>query len=150
MKSYNFKDNPLELYGVPFWKQTGQLRRLPDSVIENVPSLKFLGKRCPGARLCFRTDAKDITVRITLETLKVDVGMSIYACQSAAVLIGKRENAHFAGLISPPDYNTMTFEKRIRKEKEMEDVTIFLPRNEIIADVNIIVPDESRIESPTP
>lgn len=150
MKKYNFKDTPLEVYGVPFWKQTGQLRRLPDSVIDKVPRLKFLGKRCPGARVCFRTDAGEFTVRITFETLTVDVGMSIYACQSAAVLIGERENAHFAGLVNPPDYNTFTFEKTIHKEKEMEDVTIFLPRNEIIANVEIIVPKEAKVESPTP
>ena len=150
MKKYNFKDMPLEIYGVPFWKQTGQLRRLPDSVIDKVPRLEFLGKRCPGARVCFRTDAEEFTVRITFETLTFDVGMSIYACQSAAVLIGERENAHFAGLVNPPDYNTFTFEKTIHKEKGMEDVTIFLPRNEIIANVEIIVPKEAKVESPTP
>lgn len=150
MRTYNFREDPIEIYGVPFWKQTGQLRRLPDSVIEKVPSLKFMGKRCPGARLCFRTNAEEFTVRITFETLKIDVGMSIFSCQSAAVLIGEREKAQFAGLVKPPDYNTLTFEKTIRKRKEMEDITIFLPRNEIIANINIIMSDEARVESPTP
>ena len=109
MKVLRFTDSPIKVFGVPFFDETNKLERLPDSIIKELPNLSHLGKRCPGARLCFRTDAKSFDVKITFKTLSPDIGMSIYACQSAAVLTGNRKSFSLEGLISPPDYNTKTF-----------------------------------------
>ena len=150
MITYSYKDKPIEVHGVPFFEKTGKLERLPEDVRRVVPSLEGLGRRCPGARLCFRTNSPKITLKMTFETLHWDIGMSIYACQSANVMIGKRQNARFAGLLHPADYDTMECTGDFFKSNEMEDVTIWLPRNEVIADFTISIEDGALLEAPTP
>ena len=150
MKTYHYYDSPLKIFGLPFFEKNKKLERLPEEVRQQVRSLDFLGRRCPGARLCFRTNAVDFTVKITFETFTVDVAMSIFSCQSAAVFVGDRPRARFAGLVNPPDYNTFAFEKTISKSPEMEDVTIFLPRDEIVGDIEITVDDGAEVEAPAP
>lgn len=150
MKIYHYLDEPLRVFGAPCLEQTGKLQRLPEALMQKLKNLELFGKRCPGARLCFRTNSSELRVKITLETLSVDIGMSIFSCQSAAVLIGERSNAHFAGLVFPPNYDTRTFECTFQKSDQMEDITIFLPRNEQIADVEIGIEDTAAIEAPTP
>ena len=90
MKTYSYKDKPIEVHGVPFFEEKGILERLPESVRRAVPSLDGLGRRCPGARLCFRTNSPKITLKMTFETLHWDIGMSIYDCQAANVMIGEK------------------------------------------------------------
>ena len=150
MKTFTHLDAPLKVFGVPFFEQTKVFNRLPQEVREQIPSLDFLGRRTPGARIGFRTDAPEFTVEFTLETLKPDIGMALFSCQSVEVLIGDRKNHRFAGLVTPPDYNTKTCSKTFKKSDEMEDVLLLLPRNEIISEVKVSIPDEANIEAPTP
>ncbi len=149
MKSYSYLEKPIKVFGVPLF-QDGSPRRLTDEVREQVPSLAGLGLRCPGARVCFRTDSEYVTVKITLKTFSVDRGMAIYAAQSAHVLIGDRKNPHFAGIVTPDSYENKEFEKCFKKQPVMEDVTVFLPRNEQIAAVEIRIDDDANILEPTP
>ena len=150
MKEYSAKQAPLKVYGIPNFEKTKTFHRVPEDVIEKVPSLSFLGKRPPGGRVCFRTDSPTLTVRITFETLSIDIGMSIYACQSAHVFLGERTKSVFLGQVNPWNYETKTFEKTFKTNGKMEDVTIFLPRNEILSELSILVEDDARVESPTP
>lgn len=150
MKTYSYQDAPLEVHGVPSFETRGVLERLPEAVRKAVPSLEQHGRRCPGARICFRTDSPKLTLRMTLETLTPDIGMAIYDCQSANVMIGDRQTARFAGLLNPPDYDTKTVEKTFTKDPVMEDVTIWLPRNEIIGEFTVSVEDGAAVEPPTP
>ncbi len=150
MKQYSIFNEPIKVFGVPFFDMTKKLTRLPDEIIQRVPSLDFLGRRCPGARVGFRTNSKNIKIKIKYETLSIDVGMSIYACQSAFVFAGERGNSKFLGLVSPWNYDCKEFEKTLQKSGEMEDVLILLPRNEIIEDVTISIDDEAEILPPTP
>ena len=150
MKTYSYLDEPLRIFGVVDFEKTRRLRRLPDALREEIPSLVFLGQRCPGARLCFRTNAKKVTLHIDFETFKPDVGMSVYAAQSAFVYVGDRPVSRFAGLIHPKDYENKSFSGNFFKSGDMEDVTIFLPRNEVIADIRIEVSDDALVEAPTP
>ena len=150
MKTYSYKDQPIKVFGVVDFEKKGKIQRLPDELIEKIPRLSKLGRRTPGARLCFKTDSKSIKIRITFETLAMDVGMSIYSCQSAAVYAGDRHNSRFLGLINPNNYNEKRFEKTVTKEKVMEDVTVWLPRNEIISDIEIEIDDDAVISEPTP
>ena len=76
--------------------------------------------------------------------------MSIFACQAINVLVGDRPSARFAGLVNPPDYKTKIAQKTFYKNNETEDITLFLPRNEIIANVEVSFPDDAAVESPTP
>lgn len=150
MKTYNMNEKPLKVFGVPFYEKTGLWERVPEYLRKKLPRLEFLGIRCPGARIGFRTNSKNVGVKITLKTLSLDVGMAIFACQSANVLVGNRKNPHFAALINPPDYNTKTFEKTFCKSEVLEDITVFLPRNEIVENVEISVDDGAIVEAPTP
>ena len=150
MKTYSFRDKPLRIFGVVDFDKTGKLERLPDTVRKAIPSLSFLGRRCPGARLCFRTNAEKVNVTIELETFSPDVGMSIFAAQSAFVFVGERPVSRFAGLIAPNDYSEKRYSGSFTKSCETEDVTIYLPRNEVIADIRIEVDDGALVEAPTP
>lgn len=150
MKTFSYKDKPVEVHGVPFFEKTGKLERLPQSVRDAVPSLAGLGGRCPGARLCFRTNSPKITLKMEFETLNWDIGMSIFDCQSANVMIGERQTARFAGLLHAEDYETKVCQGDFFKNNEMEDVTIWLPRNEVIADFTISIEDDAEILPPTP
>lgn len=150
MKVYKYFDSPLEVHGLPFWENNHKLERIPDEDIGKFPLLSFLGKRCPGARVCFRTDSPSFIVRIKFETLSFDIGMSVYDCQSVNVMIGERKNARFAGIVFPENYETKVAEKTFHKSSAMEDITLFLPRNEIIADFEVELEDGAQVAAPTP
>lgn len=150
MKTYTYKDAPLEMHGIPFFEKTGEFYRLPPEITDNIPTLSHYGRRSAGARLCFRTDASEFTVRIRLKTLSFDLGLSIYACQSAHVLVGDRKDAEFLGHVRPDDYETKAFERTFQKSNQMEDITIFLPRNEIMEHIEVVVSDDANVEAPTP
>lgn len=150
MKTYSCFEKPLKVFGVPFFEEKKKFERLPEEIIEQLPHLDFLGKRCPGARVGFRTDAEEFTVKVTLKTLSVDIGMSIYSAQSVSVMIGERQNSVFAGLVFPTSYDTKVFEGTFRKSAKMEEVTLWLLRNEQIENVEITVPDHATVEEPTP
>jgi len=150
MKEYSAKHPPLRVYGLPCFASTGRFQRVPDEVIEKVPSLSFLGRRPTGGRVCFRTDSPTFTVKITLETLSVDIGMAIYSCQSAHVFVGDRPSSVFVGQVNPYNYESKSFEKTFRKSDKMEDVTILLPRNEILSELSVLVEDSATVEPPTP
>ncbi len=147
---YTYKDAPIKVFGVPSIEKTGIFERVPASVREKIPSLDFLGRRTPGARLGFRTDAPGFKVKIELETLSVDIGLSIYSCQSAFVYLGSRQSSRLLGLVNPSNYEQKCFEKEFIKEPIMDDVTVWLPRNEIIKNVEIEIPKGYKVEAPTP
>lgn len=142
MKILHYYDSPVSLHGVPNFKNTGILERLPESVRNEVPTLQFLGRRTPGARLRFKTNAKSFSIRIYFEKISVDVGMSIYAAQSAAVMIGER----YAGFVLPINqYKEPEAFGEFKKDDTLEQVTVFLPRNEVITDIVLEFPDDAKI-----
>ena len=150
MKTYKYNEKPLEIHGIPHFEKHGKLERIPENVREKVPSLSFHGRRTPGARLCFKTNSPKFTVKIEYETMNFDHGMSMKAAQSANILIGERKNARFAGLVSPKNYNEKIAENSFEKSDKFEDVTIWLPRNEVISDISITIENHAEIKAPTP
>ena len=150
MKTYSCFEKPLTVFGIPFFAEKKKLERLPEELRKQLPQLDFLGRRCPGARVGFLTDAEEFTVRLTLKTFSPDVGMSIFACQSVAVMVGQRQTSRFMGLVNPPDYQTKTAEKSFRKPAGMEEITLWLPRNEELENVEVILPDTAAVLPPTP
>lgn len=150
MKTYSIYDYPQNVFGVPFFAQRRIIERLPEEIRRRVPRLDFFGRRCIGARLAFRTDARSLTLRLKFATLSFDIGMSIYACQSANIMVGPRREARLAGLVCPQDYNHRECEKTVALPGTMTDVTIHLPRNEILADVEVVLDDDAAFLPPTP
>ncbi len=151
MKTYSYGSDEIKVFGIPHFEETKLLRRLPDDVLAQVPSLKFLGKRPHGARIGFKTDATEFTLKIEFETLTPDIGMAIYSCQSALVYAGDRQNSRYLGMCRPASYQNKSFEATFYKGNgDLEDILIWLPRNEIIADLNIEFPDGAIVCQPTP
>lgn len=150
MKKYYFYDDPIKVYGVPFFEQTKRLERLPEEIRHAVPNLSILGRRVPGARLCFRTNSTKFIVHIFYKKLEVDIGLSIFQCQSGAVFIGDRPTSRYAGLVYPKSYNDSSARGTFIKSDEIEDVLIYLPRNPEITNVCIEVEDQALMLPPTP
>ena len=97
-----------------------------------------------------RTNSTKIVITMELETLHWDAGMAMFSAQSINVMIGERKNARFAGLVHPSDYETKFCQGEFYKDSSMEDVTLWLPRNEIIKDIRISIENDAQIEAPTP
>ncbi|MBQ8145991.1 MAG: hypothetical protein IJ039_04340 [Clostridia bacterium] len=150
MKEYTYRDYPIKIFGIPNFEAHKKLTRLPDEVIERVPRLEFLGRRPMGGRAGFKTNSKKFTLKFELETLGIDIGMSIYACQSAFVFVGERKSSRLLGLCNAYNYESKVFEKTFTKSDEMEEITIFLPRNEIIKTFSVFIEDDAEILPPTP
>ncbi len=147
--TYTMFDKPLKVYGVHAFEQTHILERLPAELREKLNIVR-LGRRTPSTRVAFRTDATEFTLTIALEALVVDRGMAIYASQSASVWLGRGENSRFIGLVHPTGYDETTFSATFKKSADMEDVFILMPRNEIICNMELTVPDDAHVEAPTP
>ena len=150
MKTYTLFDEPLKVYGVPFFEKNKRLTRLPDQLIEQLPNLSHLGRRCVGGIVSFKTNSKSFTVRVKLKTLSVDVGMSLYSAQSAQIMLGERYNARHLGVVNPPNYDTKTFEKTFNKSQELEQISIYFPRNEQIENIEVDLEDGAELCAPTP
>ena len=77
--------------------------------------------------------------------------MAIYSCQSALVYAGDRKNPRFLGMCRPANYQNKSFEATFRKGNDtLEDVLIWLPRNERIANITVSFPDDALVCPPTP
>lgn len=150
MIKYDIKDAPLSVHGAPFWKSEKSLRRLPFELMEELPNLDFFGKRCPGARVRFRTNSKNIRIRFELEKAAPDAGMSLFSCLAANVLVGDGKYGDFLGIICPPHYGETLADGILEKEGKMEDVTVHLPRNEVLKTFEIYIDDNAEILPPTP
>lgn len=151
---YSVFDKPLRVYGVPHFDRTHRLERLPSELRERLDlpdtcDMVHLGSRTMGGRVGFRTDAKRITVGAKLETLAPDPGMGRYACSSLAVYFGKGESWRFAGLVCPGSWEDMTPSKCFEHDGGMEDIMIYMPRNEVISDLWIEVEGGAAVCEPT-
>ncbi len=151
MQTYSYRSPEIKVFGIPHFEETNCLHRIPNDIMEKVPSLAFLGKRPHGARLGFKTDATEFTLKIELETLTPDIGMAIYSCQAALVYAGDRQTPRYLGMCRPANYQIKSFEAKFRKGNDtLEDILIWLPRNEIIADVTLVFPDGATVCPPSP
>lgn len=151
MKSISYLSNDVKVFGIPNFESKKCLSRLPEEVMEQVPSLNFLGRRPHGARLAFKTDASEFSLKIEFETLAPDIGMSIYSCQAALVYAGNRQAPRFLGMCRPNNYSSKVCEASFSKgNDDMEDILIWLPRNEIIANITLTFPDNATVTTPTP
>lgn len=150
MKTYSLFDKPLKVFGVPFFEQRRKLERVPPEVVALVPGVADKAEKCPGGSVAFKTDAPVFTVRVKLKSLRLDVGQSIYSAQSVQVLIGERPNARNVGIVNPPDYQTMTFEKTFKKSNELEQITLLFPRFDALENIEVSVEDEATVTEPTP
>ncbi len=153
MINYNAFSHPLKLYGLAeesisekrFW-------RLPEYMLQEVPSLETLGKRNAGVRLRFTTDANVFEVSMMLETEEVDPAMALPAAAGIDVYEGNGRNSRFIGFMAPATYGykDKTVSKQFRKSPRAEVITINFPRNERVKELSVSVPEGASVAPPPP
>ncbi len=155
---YSIFDSPVKVYGVPNFEKNRKLERFPEELRKRLVEfhsrlgdtmINHLATRTTGGRAAFRTDSENISIEMKLKTLEHDAGMSRFACSSAAVYTGRGESLTYKGL-AVPGFDDKTGHITFTKDKNMEDVMIFFPRNEILEDIIITIDDGAHISAPTP
>lgn len=152
MRRSNCLEAPLQLYGLAPGYKKGRFRRLPQWMEGKVSeTVTELGRRATGGRLRFRTDSTQIRVRVSLLTLAPDQNFPILGSAGCDILVGAKEKSAYRGIASPLSFTgEKTAECAFEKSAQMENVTVYLPRNEQVADIDIFIEDNARIEAPTP
>ncbi len=66
MKTYFLFEQPLKVFGVPFFERRHKLERLPKELTKQLPQLDYMAERYPGASVAFKTDSPTFIVRAAL------------------------------------------------------------------------------------
>ena len=154
MQTFNFKTPPIKVYGAPLFEKTGTFERFPKELSPFFTAISKnpcdLRRRCAGARVCFKTDSPTVTITVKIEKLELDIGMSIFSGDAVAVISGSRQNFKYLGLVYPQNYEQTEYSRTLQKSADLEDVTLCLPRNSYIKDIEIGIEDGCSLEAPTP
>lgn len=151
MKTFQCYDAPLQLSGLNYvHPETSDYWRLSPEIIQQMPQYKDLGRRCVGARLRFQTDSRKITIRYTVKTEAVDRAMALPAAVGVDMYLGTGLDAQYIGYIAPAayQYKNSIIEGTVEKSDSMELVTINLPRNELLASLEVCVEDHCTVLPP--
>jgi hypothetical protein len=146
MHRLNHFDAPIRVHGVPFFYKTGVLERLPEELRTKYPKFKKLGRRCAGARLRFMTNTKKLYVKILLEETTVDIGMALWSSASINVYADEK----YVQCAYPANYNSNVIEQEFSLDGTYHDITVFLPRNEVILDITVGIDDGADIREASP
>jgi len=157
MKYYAMTDAPMAIYGLDVIDPENHIyARLPeeDRAGLNETAAKLAGDSC-GGRLRFRTNAKQISVKLRLHSNRVDCLIPLTGSAGVDVYVGTGLRARFCGQVSPKNYTELEKEKKISlqhyaAEAETVSVTICFPRNEPVAGLEIGFPDTAEVLPPEP
>lgn len=150
MAVYTLLDKPLKVSGVPFYDTSKELVRLPNELIANLPQLERFGKCCPGGRIEFKTDSPSVTVKVIKRSTTEKEKDLMETEQSVQVMLGDRAKAKHLGAIVFPNSTTQVFENTFYKSKELEQITIYLPCDVAIENIEVAIEDGATITEPTP
>lgn len=151
MKTYTCTDAPIEVSGLIQDLFPTHFYRLPLELIEAVPEpVARRARHAVGGRIRFRTDSHSIVIRMALEANDADWAIPLSGSAGAPVYIGKGASVRYAGIACPKDYTEKTAELAFEKDTAIEDITIFLPRNETVLSVEVDLDEGARLEAPTP
>ncbi|MBQ7954687.1 MAG: hypothetical protein IJ282_02960 [Lachnospiraceae bacterium] len=151
MKFYDITQEPIKIYGLSvvdgkerkFW-------RLPGEMMEKMPGLDYLGKRCTGGRVRFCTDAAEFVIRMTLKEAAEDINFPTAGSAGADVYFGRGTESVYGGYIAPWNHSQeeITIEKTFFKPAGMENVTINLPRSDHLLGMEIGLPEDAVLAPP--
>lgn len=153
MKTFECKDTPIKVFGLMNFYKNGSLMRLPEEVMDLFPQLRQYGSRSTGGRICFRTNTKKLYVKLVSKTFIRDYAMPQISSSGLNVFAGERKRSWFIGNVYPTgakDTNPYVSETTFDLDGEMKDITMFMPKNEVIDNVYIGIDDDAEIEAPTP
>ena len=149
MKFYHITEEPIKIYGLARAdREKRQFWRLTSEIMEKLPQYQFLGKRAVGGRIRFKTDSVNLCVRMTLAQTKEDINIPLSGSAGADVYMGKGKNSVFLGYVAPREHvlDEITTEKYFKKNSNMETITINLPRNDHLLNMEIGIDDDAHIE----
>ena len=141
MKTYNFKDAPIKIHGAIINKN-GRLVRMDDEVAKTVN--EYTGVRVfsgAGARVRFKTDSKSIKIRATVANNGIDWAIPL----SGSCGIDVFEESTRIGLVNAKNYGILEFEDTLKKSDAVSNITLMLPRNEPILDLEISIDDGAQM-----
>ena len=153
MKLFECHDSPIKVFGLMNFYQNGSLMRLPEEMMEKMPQLRQFGSRSTGGRLGFRTNTKNLYVKLISKTCIRDVATTQIASSGLDLYIGDRTKGIYLGSVYPTGFrgtNPNESEKTFELNGEMTDITVYMPKNEILDSIYIGTDDDARIEAPTP
>ena len=152
MNRFNCMDAPIEINGLLSDYKKGKFYKLNECMFDKVSeTITRLGQRSTGGRIRFRTDAKSFSVKVVLQTLSVDRNFTLLGSAGCPVIAGLGDGCTYLGCVNPYNYEDKTNEATFElKGDQVEDITIYFPRNEKVEDVEIILEDGARMLPPTP
>lgn len=153
MKLFTCHDAPIHMFGLIKFYENGSLMRLPEEVMEKLPQLRQFGSRSTGGRMCFRTNTKNLYVQLVSKTFIRDSFIAQVGSSGLDLYIGERTKGIFLGSVFPTGLrgtNPNESEKTFTLDGEMTDITIYMPKNEILDNITIGIDDDAIIEAPTP
>ena len=152
MKIFDCREKPIEVHGLPYFERTGSFLRLPEGVCKAAPCAGSMAAYSVGARVCFRTDSPTVWLRLKVKPLSFTSGMSMIAGQSLHVLFGDRAEPFYAGAWTPRDLQTTEVAATcpFHKKPGQEEVTVYLPRNAVVEEIQVGIEDNATLKPPTP
>ncbi len=149
MRFYKITDYPLTIHGLNHINaEKNEYWRLTGDILEALPHYNHLGRRSVGGRVRFKTNSEQIFIKYCVCTEKIDrniglngaVGIDVYECKGI--------KSRFIGQVCPTEteYKDTIIEGVIYRNKELENITINLPRNEQLSFFEIAIDDDSIIE----
>ena len=134
MKRFTCHDVPIRMFGLIKFYENGSLMRLPEELMEKLPQLRQFGSRSTGGRMCFRTNTKNLYVKLVSKTFIRDSFIPQVSSSGLDVYIGDRTKGIFIGSVFPTGLrgtNPNESEKTFLLDGEMIDVTIYMPKIDI-------------------
>ena len=153
MKLFECKDAPIRVFGLMNFYKNGSMMRLPEEMMEKMPQLRQFGSRSTGGRICFRTNTKNLYVKLVSQTFIRDYAATQIASSGVDIYMGDRTQGIYIGSVFPTGWrgtDPNRSEKNLELDGKMQDFTIYMPKNEILENVYIGIDDDAEIEAPTP
>ncbi len=152
MKTYTLGASPVLPFGLDHCiPSLNEYWRLDDTESRLVSEdIRKRSKTTAGGRVRFRTNAKEMTIRLDLKTLGLDICMAICASSGADVYAGKGIHSRYLGQINPKTYDNHHPEQTFRLNGDLQDITVNLPRNEEISGLSVTVNDDADVLEPSP
>ena len=141
MRTYNFKDAPIKLFGASLNKNN-RIVRMDDEVAKTVN--EYTGVRIfsgAGVRIRFKTDSKNLKLKAKVESNGIDWAIPLSGSCGMDVF---EENERIK-LFNATSYGVLEFESTFEKSDKMSNITIMLPRNEPVLDLEISIDDDAQM-----
>ena len=146
MKTYNFKDAPIKIYGARL-NENNRLVRMDEKVAKAVN--EFTGVRVfsgAGVRIRFKTDSKMLKIKVWFASNGVDWAIPL----SGSCGIDVFEDDERIKVICPNGYGILELETTFEKSEKTSNITLMMPRNEPVIDLEISIDDGAEILAPDP